>query len=292
MLSLVFLFISSVSNAGEIKVKEIWNHISLSYTGVSSRDSKVRDIWKEFEKSSIQRGMIIKHNYQPFVPVTNRIIILDTPAGELAYRNYNLHVATEVVDGKDTRITELTLSKISDKQFPGATREQQIGYANGKLGENILCWAGHKRIIPEKLKASDQLNKLENFKRSIELEYSGEFDNRRVPVEDVYYFFPEISKDLKLSFDHLYPQNETPLYKTTYEPGRIRFSSLLDSDVRITFVHNLITGKMVHGEISWKTTYGEFVTGEEIGLSQSFFYFMQESLAKANLIAPASLMSF
>ena len=82
------------------------------------------------------------------------------------------------------------------------------------------------------------------------------------------------------------------MFKTTYEPGRIRFGSVFDSDVRISFSHNIITGKMVHGEIFWKTTFGEFTTGEEIGLYQSFFYFMQECLAKAGLIAPAVVSLF
>jgi len=282
--SLIFLFISSTACTGEIK--EIWNYINVNDTDVDSIDSRTKDIWKEFEKCSMQRGMVIKPNYQPFVPTVNRIIILDTPMEELAYRGYCLRVETEVINGKDARIAELTLSKISRTQFPEAVMEQQIGYANGKLGENITYWVKQKKIIPEELKAFDQL-KLENFKRSIELEYSGGSDYRRVPVEDVLYFFPEISDDLKLNFDYLYPQNDTPMRRTAFEPGRIRFGSLLNSDVKISFLHNMITGKMIHGEISWKITFGEFVTGEEIGLCESFFYFMQENLAEAGLIAPA-----
>ena len=289
VISLAFMSAPSAAYAGEIK--EIWNHISLNDTDVSFIDFKARSIWNEFEKSSIQRGMIIKPNYQPFVPVVNRIIVLDTPAGELAYRKYSLRVETEIIDGKDARITELTLSRISDVQFPEAGIELQIGYANGRLGKSVSFWIEQKRIVPEELKAFEQLKKLENFKRSIELEYSGDIDYRRVPVEDVFYFFPEIS-NLKLNFDYLYPQNDKPMFKTTYEPGRIRFGSLLDSDVRISFVHNIITEKMVHGEISWKTTFSKFTTGEESGLSDSFFYFMQEKLAEANLVAPANVMFF
>jgi hypothetical protein len=284
MLSLVILFISSAVSAGEIK--EIWNHISINNTEFSSIDYKVRSIWEEFEKSSIQRGLVVKPNYQPFVPLISRIIILDTPVGELAIRNYCLRVETEVKNGEDVRITEITLSKIFDERFPEATVEQQTGYANGKLGGKVTYWLGQKKIIPEKLSALEQL-KLENFKRSIELDYSGDIDYRRVPVNDVFHFFPEISNDLKLNFEYLYPQNDRPMFKTTYLPGRIRFGSLLDTDVKISFVHNIITAKMVRGDICWKTNLGKFTTGEEFALCESFFYFIQESLAKENLIAPA-----
>jgi hypothetical protein len=235
--------------------------------------------------------MVIKPNYQPFVPVINRIIILDTPAGELAYRNYCLRVETEVINGEDVRITEIILSKISDTKFPEATIEQQIGYANGKLGEKKTSWLGQKRIIPEELSALEQL-KLENFKRSTELDFSGEVDNRRVPMEDVFYFFPEISNDLKINFDYLYPQNDKPMFRSTFEPGRIRFGSLLDTDVKISFIHNIITAKMVYGEISWKTSWSKFTTAEEHALCESFFNFMQECLAKENLIAPAQNVLF
>ena len=290
MFSLVFLLTSSIVYAGEIK--ELWNHVSISDTNINSIDSKIKDIWKEFEKSSIQRGMLIKHNYQPFVPIVNRITILDTPAGEIAYNNHCLRIESEIIDGKDGNITELVFSRVSETEFPKATMERQLGYAKGKLGESIIYWIEEKRISTEKLRAFEQLKKLENFKRSIELEYKGENDDRRVPLEDVFYFFPEISNDLKLNFGYLYPQNEAPMIKTTYEPGKIRFGSLLNSDVKVTFLHNIITGKMVSGEISWKTTFGEFTTGEEIGLCYSFFYFIQESLSKANLIAPAVISLF
>ncbi|MCL2767117.1 MAG: hypothetical protein FWE49_00075 [Synergistaceae bacterium] len=282
--SLIFSFISSTAYTGEIK--EIWHHISINDTEVGSIDSKVKSLWKEFEKSSLQRGMLTKINYQPFVPVVNRIIILDTPLKELAYRNYCLRIKTEVVNGKDVGITEITLTKMSDEYFPEANMEQQFGYANGKLGKKLTFWVDEKKIIPEKLSAFQQVKKMENFKRSIELEYSGKDDNRRVPVEDVLYFFPELNS-VKFSFDNLYPQNDTPMFETTYEPGRIIFGSMLDSDIRISYLHNTITGKMIRGEISWRVTFSEFATGEEYGLSESFFSFMQENLAKAGLIAPA-----
>ena len=283
-LLIFFIFISSATYAGEIR--EIWNHITISNTEFKQLDLKTRNIWKEFEKSSIQRGMVVKLNYQPFTPAVNRVIILDTPAEELAFRNYRLRVETEVIDGKDVRITEITLSKISDTKFPGATIEQQIGYADGKLRNSMTYWVAQSKVIPEKLSALDQLN-LENFKRAIELDYSGPSEYRRVPLKDVFHFFPEISKDLKLSFENVYPQNEKPMFKTTYEPGRVRFGSLLDSDVKVSYIHNIVTGKMVHAEISWKTTYSKFTTAEEAALCDSFFYFMQESLAKQDLIAPA-----
>jgi hypothetical protein len=280
-----FTFISSATYAAEIR--EIWNHISINNTEFRHIDLKTKNIWKEFENSSIQRGMVVKPNYQPFVPVVNRIILLDTPAEELPYRNYCLRIETEVVDGKDVRITEITLSKISDTRFPEATVEQHIGYAGGKLRQSMTYWVTQKRIIPEKLNAFEQLNNLENFKRAIELDYSGYSEYRRVPLKDIFYFFPELSNEIKLNFEYLYPQNDKPMFKTTYEPGRIRFGSLLDSDVKISYMHNIITGKMVHGEISWKTTYSKFTTAEEDALCRSFFYFMQESLAKEGLIAPA-----
>ena len=285
MFSIVFLFFSTTVYAAEFK--DIWNHISISDTDINSIDSKIKDIWTKFEISSVQRGMLIKHNYQPFVPIVNRIIILDTPAGEIAYRNYSLRVETKVIDGKDANITALTLSRISETEFPEATLKRQFGYVNGRLGASIISWAAEKKIATEELSAFEQLKKLENFRRSIELEFKGDIDYRGVPLEDVFYFFPEISNDFKLNFSHLYPQNETPILKTTYEPGRIRFGSLLDSDVKISFYHNIITGKMVYGDICWKTTFTEFTTGEEIGLCESFFYFIQETLSKANLIAPA-----
>ena len=283
--SLVLLFISSAVYANEIK--EIWNHISINNTEFRNVDAKVRNIWVEFESSSKQRGMIVKPNYQPFVPVINRIIILDTPAGEIAIRGYCLRIETEVVDGEDVRITEITLSKTSDTKFPEATIEQQVGYVNGKLGNKKSIWLGQKRIIPEELSAFEQVQRLESFKRSIELEYSGETDNRRVPKEDVFYFFPEISNDLKVNFDYVYPQNDQPMFRTSYEPGRIRFGSLLDTDVKISFIHNIITAKMIHSDIFWKTTLSTYTTGEELALCESFFDFMQENLAKAELIAPA-----
>ncbi|MCL1876140.1 MAG: hypothetical protein FWF87_07800 [Synergistaceae bacterium] len=285
MLSLVFTFICSAVNANEIKA--IWNHISLNYTEYSSVNSKAKDIWEKFENSSIQRGLVVKHNYRPFVPVVNRIIILDTPAGELAYRSYYLRIETEVIDGKDSHIAEIALIKLSDKQFPEATMEQQFGYKDGKLGEKITYWVSQKSIIPGKLSASDQL-KTESFKRSIEPEFIGDIDNRRVPKSDIFHFFPEISNDLKLNFEYLYPQNDKPMMKTTFTPGRIHFGSLLDTDVKISFIHNIATLKMVNGEIIWKTKLSSFTTGEEMALSDSFFNFMQESLAKEEHIAPAS----
>ena|GEM_PF-3543398 len=285
MTFLVLLFISSAVCANEIK--EIWNHISINNTEFKNIDEKVRSIWIEFENSSRQRGMNIKPNYQPFVPVINRIIILDTPAGEIAIRGYCLRIETEVKDGEDVRITEITLSKTSETRFPEATIEQQIGYVNGKLGIKKSLWLGQKTIIPDKLGAFEQLQRLESFKRSIELEYSGDTDNRRVPKEDVFYFFPEISNDLKVNFDYIYPQNDKPMFRTSYEPGRIRFGSLLDTDIKISFIHNIITAKMVHSEIFWKTTLGRHTTGEELALGESFFELMQENLAKADLIAPA-----
>jgi len=285
MFFLVILFISSAVCANEIK--EIWNHISINNTEFNSIDAKVKSIWSEFKSSSKQRGMVIKTNYQPFVPVVNRIIILDTPAGEIAIRGYCLRVETEVKDGEDVRITEITLSKISETKFPGATIEQHIGYANGRLGNKKSLWLGQKTIIPEKLSAFEQTRQLESFKRAIELEYSGNIDYRKVPKEDVFYFFPEISNDLKVNFDHLYPQNDKPMFRTSYEPGLIRFGSILDTDVKISFIHNIITAKMIQGEISWKTTLSNFTTGEELALTESFFNLMQENLAKTNLIAPA-----
>jgi hypothetical protein len=290
MFSLVLLFISSAVYANEIK--EIWNHISINNTDFKNIDAKARKIWTEFENSSIQRGMIVKSNYQPFVPLINRIIILDTPTGEIAIRGYCLRVETEVINGEDVRITEITLSKTSETNFPEATIERQIGYVNGKLGNKKSCWLGQKTIIPEKLSSFEQLRQLKSFKRSIELDYSGDIDDRRVPKEDVFYFFPEISNDLKVKFDHLYPQNDKPMFRTSYEPGRIRFGSLLDTDVRISFIHNIITSKMVHSEIFWKTTLSKYTTGEELALGESFFDLMQENLAKAELIAPASDVLF
>jgi hypothetical protein len=289
IISLVSLFISSAVHADEIK--EIWNHISLNNTEFNSIDSTVKSIWSKFENSSIQRGLVVKHNYKPFVPVINRIILLDTPAGELAFRGYSLHIETEVIDGEDVRITEVTLSKLSDTKFPEAIMEQQFGYANGKLGEKMTYWISHKKLIPEKLSATEQL-KFESYKRSIELEYTGDIDDRRVPKDDIFYFFPEISNDFKLNFDYLYPQNDRPMFKATYEPGRIRFGSIINSDVKLTFIHNIATSKMVNGEISWKTAINEFTTGEEFALCESFFYFMQESLANENHIAPASPLLF
>ena len=289
MFLLGFLFVSSAVYAGEIK--EIWNHISLNNTEYNSIDSKSRNIWEKFESSSIQRGLVVKLNYQPFVPIVNRIIVLDTPADELAYRNYHLRIETEVINGKDSRISEITLQKLSDIQFPEATMEQQFGYKDGKLGEKTIYWIAQKSITPENLSAAEQL-KLESFKRSIETEFTGDVDNRRVPKSDIFHFFPEISNDLKLNFDYLYPKNDKPMMKTTYEPGRIRFGSLLETDVKISFIHNLSTLKMVNGEIFWKTTLSKFTTGEELALSESYFNFMQESLAKEDHIAPASPFIF
>jgi len=285
LLSLATLFISSAVYADEIK--EIWNHISLNNAEFKSLDQKTRDIWQKFENSSIQRGLVVKTNYRPFVPVINRVIVLDTPADELAYRKYSLHIETEVINGLDTRITELILSKLSDKDFPEATIEQQFGYAKGKLGQIIPFWVAQKKIAVKDLSATEQL-KLESFKRSIELDSSGDADKRRIPKSDIFYFFPEISNDMKLNFDYLYPQNDKLMFRTTYEPGRIRFGSLLDTDVKISYIHSIVTSEMLNGNISWKTSINRFTTGEEVALCDSFFYFMQESLASDDYIAPAS----
>lgn len=259
------------------QVQEVWNRISLEDTEERALDETVRKIWEVFDTAARDRGLVIRLNYKPFTPVYRTVMRLDTPLGELAYYGYNLSVI-----GND-KAEGLSLSRSTSSEEQDSNQENKIGYARGRLGEELAYWMSLKSVESQTLSAWDVL-KLESFTPIIAPQPDNE--NPSVSVDDAIFFFPEI-KDLKLRFLNLYPKVDEPFREISFSPGRLRFGSLLDTDVSISYWKDVISGRMVAGEVYWKMTFSEFTTGEEVGLANSFFYFMQERLAKAGLIVPA-----
>lgn len=258
----VCLLLSVSCEAADI---EIWNRISLEDTDKQSLDGTVRKIWHVFERAAIDRGLIVKPNYKPFEPESYISVLFDTPLGELSYHGYGLR-ATSNNEG----IENVSFYRISEE---GAGELNQVGYFRGRLGEELTYSVSADKKLSDKLRAFDRM-RLEAF------------NSTEVPVEDAVFFFPQISA-LRLRFNNLYPKDDVPNKQVVFSPGMVHFGAILGTDIFISYWHDLASDRMVWGEISWKTSIGEFVTGEEVGLAQAFFFYMQEMLSKAGMIVPA-----
>lgn len=282
LIFLAFAFLCGffAGNSGA-EVKEFWYVLSLEDTDAKSLEAAAQKVWHVFETSARTRGLVIKLNHKPSEQKTQTVMRLDTPLGELAHRGVSLFA----VSGKNGRVEKVSLRRITKSDESNSTRRIQIGYANGRLGETLDYWESENSAESETLNSRGLLN-LDLFAPIIVQQPEGH--SVVVPVSAAEYFFPEI-KDLRLRFNNLYPQNGEPFQFFEFAPGRLHFGSVFNTDVFISYWKDVSSERMVRGEISWEFEFGEFITGEEVGLAQSFFYFLQENLAKAGLIAPAKV---
>lgn len=267
LLIALFLF-AGRSFAG---IDGVWHHVSLEDIAENTLEQTAKRIWRIFEVAAKDRGFVIKPNYKPFEPNVQTIVRLDTPLGELAHNGCILTVRSD----SDGKVERVVFSRSSKTEESTSTQKNLVGYSRGRLGEELTFW------VSEKIAAADQLSAWKTMRLDM-------LKGPSVAVEDAQYFFPEIA-DMRLRFINLFPQDRFPFQKIIFAPGRIVFGSILDTDVFISYWKSAASGQMIGGEISWKITFGEFLTGEEIGLAESFFYFMQENLSKAKLITPAKM---
>lgn len=277
----IFLIFSIASTIAakpcSAEVRDFWFHISLRDTDEQSLEASAKKIWEIFSTAARDRGFVIKPNHEPFTPARTTVVRLDTPLGEIAHSGRELVAVSDGVGALES----VTLRRMTDDAVAESTQKHTVGYARGRLAEELVYWESGTTKEARKLSAWDAM-RLESFAPVL----SKHAAPPSVPTADALLFFPEL-EGMKLRFQNLYPQDSVPTQKIIFAPGRLRFGSVLDTDILISYWKDLSSHRMVSGSVSWELTLGEFVTGEEIGLAQSFFFLMQERLAKAGLIVPA-----